>query len=355
MLYFFAGCRNGKEIINKNRGGNPMKLMKSDITIAIFFYFLLALQGTAFGEETKASPPSNKQSSPAVVPYQKPDSSKGIQPATKPSSRTTKKFTHLGFFNLEAHGVEKKVANLVSDVILSELGIIPDCIVIGSKEIDTMMGFEEKRQLAGCTDNSCMIAIGGALGVDKLILGSVGKLGNTYMINLKLLNINTAKLEKMFQKRLAGGKEEDFLDIIPDALATLFPENAKLWGRTAPESVTSSYVEEKKNPWPWVVVGVGGASLITGGVLTVLSAQKYSEWKNTKETDPRYNSLKNEIRNYDTGSYVCYGVGAAAVAGGLVWYFLTRDEKVSTVKKAVNLDISPSIGIVSGLVLNGSW
>ena len=61
--------------------------------------------------------------------------------------------------------------------------------VMGSKEVDAMLGFEQKKQMAGCTDTSCMVAIGGALGVDKILMGSIGKLGNSYTLNLKLINI----------------------------------------------------------------------------------------------------------------------------------------------------------------------
>jgi len=43
-----------------------------------------------------------------------------------------------------------------------------------------MLGFEQKKQLSGCTDTSCMVAIGGALGVDKIVTGTVGKLGESY-------------------------------------------------------------------------------------------------------------------------------------------------------------------------------
>ena len=45
-----------------------------------------------------------------------------------------------------------------------------------------------------CTsDTSCLVEIGGALGVDYLVSGSVGKLGDAFVIILKLMDVHEAK------------------------------------------------------------------------------------------------------------------------------------------------------------------
>jgi len=151
-----------------------------------------------------------------------------IQPVTKiqPSVKKDRPI-QIAFFQLEAQGVEPKTASIVSDMILSEMHKMRNTRVIGSKEIDAMLGYEQKKQLGGCTDTSCMVAIGGALGVDKILLGGVGRIGNSYTLNLRLINIQTAELEKIYNKRMKGGSEEDILDIIPEALAVIFPEPSK--------------------------------------------------------------------------------------------------------------------------------
>ena len=137
----------------------------------------------------------------------------------------------IAFFQLEAQGVEPKVSSIVTDMLLLEMSKMQDAKVIGSKEIDAMLGYEQKKQISGCTDTSCMVAIGGALGVDKILMGSVGKLGTSYMLNLKLINISSASIEQMYGKRLKGGNEEEFLDIIPEALGFIFPASAYVWAK----------------------------------------------------------------------------------------------------------------------------
>ena len=125
----------------------------------------------------------------------------------------------IAFFQFEAQNVDPKTASIISDELLVLLSKMPGSNVIGSKEVDAMLGFEQKKQMSGCTDTSCMVAIGGALGVDKILMGSLGKLGESYILGLKLLDIRAGKVEQLYSKRLRGGKEEDFLDILPEALA----------------------------------------------------------------------------------------------------------------------------------------
>ncbi|MBI5525755.1 MAG: hypothetical protein HY897_05430 [Deltaproteobacteria bacterium] len=147
------------------------------------------------------------------------------KPAPKPQP------LKVAFFQLDAQGVEAKVSSIVTDMLLLEMSKMKDARVIGSKEVDAMLGYEQKKQMAGCTDTSCMVAIGGALGVDKILMGSVGKLGSSYTVNLKLINIREGNIEQMYGKRLKGGNEEEFLDIIPEALAFIFPSSAYVWAK----------------------------------------------------------------------------------------------------------------------------
>ena len=152
------------------------------------------------------------------------------QPARSPQpAAPAPRRVPIAFFQLEAQHIDPKTAAIVSDEIHAQLSRMPGSKVIGSKDIDAMLGYEQKKQMAGCTDTGCMVAIGGALGVDKIVVGSIGKLGESHLINLKLLDVKQGEVEHLYSKRIKGGKEEDFLDLIPEALATLFPASAEIW------------------------------------------------------------------------------------------------------------------------------
>ena len=68
------------------------------------------------------------------------------------------------------------MARGISDLVLHELGDRPDLAVIGQGEIRDMLELEAQRQLVGCTDESCLAELVGALGT--LPLGDCDGTGN---------------------------------------------------------------------------------------------------------------------------------------------------------------------------------
>lgn len=267
------------------------------------------------------------------------------------------KVTQVAFFQLEVAGVEAKVSTIVSDAIIAELSKMSDIKVIGSKEIDAMLSFEQKKQMTGCTDASCMVAIGGALGVDKIVTGNIGKLGESHVFNLKLLDIRSATMERLFNKRLKGGSEEAFLDLVPEALATLFPAHAaSLRQRGAAPAIGAAAKQgtPASSYMPWVLIGTGGAALIAGGVVHGLAAGEYSDYKSLPESDP---ALKDKWQSINTKTYVAYamyGVGALAAGGGLAWYFLAGPSRAGK-QGTSSLNFIPLAGETIGGAVAGSW
>ena len=55
---------------------------------------------------------------------------------------------------------------------------------------------EQNFQLSGCTSQECVIQMGQLLGVNKMFTGTIGKIGKTYLLTLKIINIENGKIEK---------------------------------------------------------------------------------------------------------------------------------------------------------------
>ena len=76
---------------------------------------------------------------------------------------------------------------------------------------------------------------------------------------------------------------------------------------------------------PWVVVGIGGAALVTGGVLLLVGSGDVSTANNTCPTHsncaPSVADQGNQGRTLETVGVVAGIVGIAGVAGGLIWHF----------------------------------
>lgn len=160
------------------------------------------------------------------------------------------KITILG---LEARQIEQGIADTISDTIAVELSNIGDFEVITKADMKAMLDLESQKQLMGCEDDvSCIAEIGGALGVDKIIAGSLGKIGQTYILNLSLVNVLQAKVENRVSGRVKGE-----LDQLIDALS---PMVAELFGKKAVVRPRREFDKEEYGPTvgltAWEVLGM---------------------------------------------------------------------------------------------------
>lgn len=95
---------------------------------------------------------------------------------------------------------------------------------------------------------------------------------------------------------------------------------------------------------PWLTLGVGGAALVVGAVLSGLSASERAGLQETKESlfeDPqRYAALSESerllasqdwdaavgrVERYDAASIALYATGGAALVGGVLWWALSDE------------------------------
>ena len=89
--------------------------------------------------------------------------------------------------------------------------MLPGFDVVGRSEIfRAMLGFEKQRQAVGCTeDASCLAEIGGALGVDYILIGSLGQtLGALARLDLKLVETRKARVRNRIGVSLQGQQEK---------------------------------------------------------------------------------------------------------------------------------------------------
>lgn len=56
---------------------------------------------------------------------------------------------------------------------------------------------EHEFQNTGCTDSECAVQIGQILNVDKMVAGSVDKVGSVYSISIRIIDVTTGKIEKV--------------------------------------------------------------------------------------------------------------------------------------------------------------
>ena len=80
---------------------------------------------------------------------------------------------------------------------------------------------EQEFQLSGCTSDACAVQVGQLLGVEKMISGSVGVFGKVYTVELRLLDMETGKIERSANYDFQGELEILLMEGMNNALLKL--------------------------------------------------------------------------------------------------------------------------------------
>ncbi len=121
-------------------------------------------------------------------------------------------------------GVPNETAQLLGDALAGELRKRAGISVLTQADVSALLGVEKTRQMLGCTESGCIAEIGGALGADRVMHGSLGRVGDSLVVNLSALDPRRALAAASVSERLRGGGEEAFLDVLPSIADSLLAE-----------------------------------------------------------------------------------------------------------------------------------
>lgn len=148
-------------------------------------------------------------------------------------------------------GVTEQVAASLTEAAVAELRRLPDLVVVTPKEVAAVLSLDQQRLLLGCDQGDCVTDLGGALGVDRIVLGDLSKLGESWLMHVKLIDVKRAATVKQADRRLRGKAIDDVLDALGPLLAELldrpFTTPDKLVaaaGQTTPPPAASAAVDQ---------------------------------------------------------------------------------------------------------------
>ncbi|MDP6821618.1 MAG: CsgG/HfaB family protein [Candidatus Marinimicrobia bacterium] len=171
-------------------------------------------------------------------------------------------------------GITTQEAQVLTQRLGSELVQTDALIMVERNQMNEIME-EQGFQQAGCTSAECAAEIGALLGVQKMISGSFGKIGNSYTIEARMFTVESGETEKTVSKTYKG--EVDGLlpqiQIVAWELVGLSPPADLLAsaGIAPPEEVAEAKPKKKggskwlRNTFILLVLAGGGAYLAMQG------------------------------------------------------------------------------------------
>jgi len=115
----------------------------------------------------------------------------------------------LAVMPLAARGVEQATSDALTAILSSELNSIQGVNVIGQDDINAMLAKVQTDAEMQCTDSlECVVEIGASLGLSKLITGAVGKVKDTWVISIQLIDTRRGEVENRVLESFDGEKDE---------------------------------------------------------------------------------------------------------------------------------------------------
>jgi len=233
-------------------------------------------------------------------------------------------------------GVTSEQMEVLSDMLTTEIRKLGKYSVIGSNDIRATFQLEERRRIMGCDDESCVAEVGGALGVRRIVVGNIGLFGQTYLMNLKLLDTREVKLISAVSRSVKGGQDQ-LIEVLPQMVKELF-DIEDLEPVVAESAPVSPY-----SLWGHVTLWSGVGLVALGGVSAWQASASGAEYDKYGKT-----SDKDASRTWSGVMWAGFGLGAALIATGITLWALepSADSTAATV-----------IPLPDGAVfsLGGSW
>jgi hypothetical protein len=120
-------------------------------------------------------------------------------------------------------GIPASTAAAITEALSGEVRRRSGAEVVTQREIAAVLTLERQKAMLGCTSDACVAELGGALGCDRLVSGDLAKLGESFLLHLRLVETARARVVTQADRRLRGGTIDDVLDALPAMVGELFP------------------------------------------------------------------------------------------------------------------------------------
>ncbi|MBS2026755.1 MAG: hypothetical protein JST54_02525 [Deltaproteobacteria bacterium] len=202
----------------------------------------------------------------------------------------TKRNARILVMNLNATiGVDPRIGEVITNRLTAQVQKATGAQVLSSADIQAQLGLAKTKSMVGCTDDQCLAEIGGALGAELMVTGSLAKVGSSISFDAEVVDTAKVRVLRRYSNRIKGGSDEEFFDEADRAVAALFPPGATPGvpptaaasaDASAPPAVTTTATtsnEAASDEAGWRIA-VGGTSELTekGGWGSVAVGRRFS-------------------------------------------------------------------------------
>lgn len=185
---------------------------------------------------------------------------------------------------LESKGVPAEQVDVIADNLAIKLQQSGKLRVMERSQMGQILQEQSFQQSGACDGSECAVQIGKILGIDRIVVGSVGLVGSTYSLSLRLVDVSTGEALRTSARNSKGTIDVVLTDLVPVAAADLA-------GGAAEGPAMEADTTRRRAVWPWVL---GGVAVVGGGVAAavLLAGDDKSAAKEGENPAPADDHLK---------------------------------------------------------------
>ncbi len=127
----------------------------------------------------------------------------------------------IAVWRFDALGIDAEIVQRLETLFRLELDRLDRTPLASRREIESKLSPAEE---ACAGDDKCLTAIGKKLGVDFVVTGTVGSLGDNYVLNIKAVDVATGKSQRIQSPPLKGTPDDLIEGVRVAAYSLLAPE-----------------------------------------------------------------------------------------------------------------------------------
>ena len=181
----------------------------------------------------------------------------------------------VALLEFEGRGISQLEAKTLSDRLMSEMLNTDAVIMVERNQMDEILN-EQGFQQSGCTSSECAAEVGALLGVQNMVSGSFGKLGNSYTIDAKMFSVETGATIRTVSKTYKGPVDNllTVIEVVGWEIVGLKPPQDKLDILAAADPTLAAATKKsggggktlRRLMWTTLVLGGGAAAYLAATV-----------------------------------------------------------------------------------------
>ncbi len=161
----------------------------------------------------------------------------GTSPAPKPRKSTKPLLAVMPF---EARQVGADEAQILAEAIASELASTGEVRLMERSQMDKILSEQGFQQSGTCNGAECAVEVGQILGIDRMVVGSVGHIGKTYVLNARMVDVATGEVLKSSSRKDQGAIDQILSTLVPQVVAELMGRAIETKPQNAPPTAQFS-------------------------------------------------------------------------------------------------------------------